>query len=253
MNKDYLLITGGTGKIGNALVKHFCTLGYSVCFTSTSQEKAKTLQEEVAVTGAPQPVFVISDFSKENAAEELVKELRDKSISISQIIQNARSLHYLKTEEHFTVSEENFMNEFRVNVVVPYRLTMELVLNNHPLKQVIFISSMYGVVAPSPRLYEHFESSSVIHYGVTKAAQIHLTKELAVRLAEKNIHVNCISLGGIEGRTNDEFKKRYAQLNPLKEMLTESDFIAPIEFMVQHPEIKMTGHNLIVDGGWSIW
>jgi NAD(P)-dependent dehydrogenase (short-subunit alcohol dehydrogenase family) len=253
MNKDYLLITGGTGKIGNALVKHFCTLGYSVCFTSTSQEKAITLQEEVALSGAPQPVYVISDFSKDNAAEELVKELRVKSISISQVIQNARSLHYLKTEDHFLVSEENFMNEFRVNVVVPYRLTMELVLNYHPLKQVIFISSMYGVVAPSPRLYDHFESSSVIHYGVTKAAQIHLTKELAVRLAEKNIHVNCISLGGVEGRTNDDFKKRYAQLNPLKEMLKESDFIAPIEFMVQHPELKMTGHNLIVDGGWSIW
>ena len=73
------------------------------------------------LAGASQPVFVISDFSKENAAEELVKELTDKSILISQIVQNARSLHYLKTEDNFLVSEENFMSEFRVNVVVPYR------------------------------------------------------------------------------------------------------------------------------------
>ena len=111
---------------------------------------------------------------------------------------------------------------------------------------------MYGVVAPTPSLYDNFEESSAVHYGVSKAAQIHLTKELAVRLAPK-IRVNCVSFGGIKGRTDENFENRYKNLTPLQRMLEEEDVVGPIDFLVSDNSTNMTGQNIKVDGGWTIW
>ena len=67
---------------------------------------------------------------------------------------------------------------------------------------------MYGVVVPNRNLYKDKYKSSSIFYGISKAAQIHLTKELAVRLSQDNIRVNSVSFGGIEGRVSSNFKKK---------------------------------------------
>lgn len=112
---------------------------------------------------------------------------------------------------------------------------------------------MYGIVPPNPSLYKNPEQDSPIQYGVAKAAQIHLTKELAIRLASKNIKVNAISFGGIEGRVDNEFRNKYAKLCPLKNMLKEEDVIGAIDFLASNNSVGMTGHNLVIDGGWSVW
>ena len=48
----------------------------------------------------------------------------------------------------------------------------------HPieLKTIVNIGSMYGLVAPNPKLYEDFKKESPIQYGVSKAALVHLAK-----------------------------------------------------------------------------
>jgi NAD(P)-dependent dehydrogenase (short-subunit alcohol dehydrogenase family) len=254
MNSNpFIFISGGTGKVGSALVKHFMQFSFNVCFTSTSISKANQLADEIHASYGRKPEFVICDFSQKNAVDELISSLDAKGIKLSQVIHNARSAKYLKINSDEIVDDDDFIGEFLVDVVFPYKLTMKLIGNNHPLIQVLFISSMYGVVGPTPSLYDNLEKSSFIHYGVCKAAQIHMTKELAVRLAKNKIHVNCITFGGIEGRVSDSFKDRYSNLNPLGEMLTESDVVPPVDFLIRNPGMKMTGHNLIIDGGWTIW
>jgi NAD(P)-dependent dehydrogenase (short-subunit alcohol dehydrogenase family) len=92
-----------------------------------------------------------------------------------------------------------------------------------------------------------------VHYGVVKAALIHLTKELAVRFADKNIRVNAVSFGGVEGRVDNQFKKRYADLCPNGRMLNDNDLTGAIDFLISRNSLAVTGHNLVVDGGWTIW
>jgi NAD(P)-dependent dehydrogenase (short-subunit alcohol dehydrogenase family) len=79
-----------------------------------------------------------------------------------------------------------------------------------------------------------------------------LTKELAVRLAGRHIRVNAISFGGVEGRVNEAFKARYAQFCPLGRMLNDNDLAGPVEFLATPASSGVTGHNLVVDGGWTI-
>ena len=83
-------------------------------------------------------------------------------------------------------------------------------------KNVVNIGSIYGSVVPNAKLYKNFHKESSIQYGVTKSALEHLTKELSVRLAKKFVRVNCAAFGGVEGRVNQSFKKRYAHTNSWK-------------------------------------
>src|SRR5690606_31612798 len=147
-----------------------------------------------------------------------------------------------------------FQAEYLMDVVVPYELSMAL-FNSQPenLKTITNIGSQYGVVAANPHLYEDFLRQSPIQYGVAKAALAHLTKELAVRLADKDIRVNCIAYGGVEGRVDAEFRKRYANLTPSRRMLSESELVGPLEALIQNGSSAITGQTLIADGGWSLW
>lgn len=247
-----ILITGGTGKVGKQLVKHFLNKGNIVITTTTKIENVKLLLSEYNIEVQKRLKIIVADFTFPNAILDIIKYLESESEKPEVIIHNARSLSTLKVNDQGITESEDFINEFQMGVVFPYELSMNI-LKLGALKNIIFVSSMYGVVAPSPSLYNNFNQASMVQYGVTKAAQIHLTKELAVRLAEHKVRVNCISLGGIQGRVDEEFLKRYKNLNPQGNMLQEEDVIEPIEFLVSDGSKNMTGHNLIVDGGWTIW
>jgi NAD(P)-dependent dehydrogenase (short-subunit alcohol dehydrogenase family) len=190
------------------------------------------------------------DFNDSNAANNLMSQL-DQLPEI--VIHNARSLDSLKIGNYGTVSTEDFQLEFFNGVSFPYMLTNRLLDAEAPIIDIIFISSMYGNVAPSPSLYDDFENQSPINYGVVKAAQIHLVKELAVRLASRNIRVNAISYGGVEGRVNQPFKERYGKLTPMGRMLNLDDLYPPIKYIIANQKLAVTGANLKVDGGWTIW
>ena len=139
-------------------------------------------------------------------------------------------------------------------IVVPYELTMALAQQqNSRLESVVNIGSQYGVVAPNLNLYSEPVIESPLHYGVAKAGMGHLTKELAVRLAGQDIRVNCVAFGGVEGRVGDDFKKRYAALCPMGRMLNESDLAGPVDLLLSSASSAITGHTLVVDGGWSVW
>ena len=248
-----ILITGGSGKIGFQLVIHFLRLGYKVITTTRDKSTFFKKRTEFHKTNFKGLLEIIEvDFTSENADLEIVSYLVNKKINPQHIIHNARSLEYLKIEEDLSVSKDNFLGELFLDIVFPYRLTLKILEQTSNLVNIVFISSMYGVVAPTPSLYGDFHRSSPINYGVSKAAQIHLTKELAVRLAPR-VRVNCISFGGIKGRVDNDFLERYKALNPQGKMMEESEVVSPVDFLISDNSRNMTGQNIIVDGGWTIW
>ena len=174
-----------------------------------------------------------------------------KDLKFNILINNARDISNLKISnkniEHF----ESFNREIFLAVHLPYFLSIKL--NQKHLKNIVNISSMYGIVPPNKNLYEDQYKSSPIYYGVSKAAEIHLTKELAVRLSDKKIRVNSISYGGFQGRVNKKFKDKYSKMCPLGRMLKLKEIFAPVWFLCSDQSSGSTGHNLVIDGGWTIW
>lgn len=244
-----VLITGGTGRIGSVLVRELLLDGHNVVFTSRCLIKG---EEFIKASSFDSNSVWALELDLLNQTQ-LKKGLSKLPINIDIVIHNARAIESLRLDANGLADKGCFSSELEMAVIVPYNINNELIGNGHTLKDIVFISSMYGVVAPTPSLYENFEKQSPIQYGVAKAAQIHMVKELAVRLAAKSIRVNAVSYGGVEGRVNTDFVLRYNKLNPAGRMLNDNDLYPPIQYIINNPNLNMTGENIKIDGGWTIW
>jgi len=252
MNKT-VLITGANGKLGTAIAHHLAAAGVDLVLTSRNIESCKRLADDLS--SYPISVRCISlDLLAATSFETLAERCAKENICITHIVSNARSLEALTIDETGLTAEGPFQSEVTVDVIAPYRLVMSFAKSEfHNLKSIVNIGSQYGEVAPNIALYGGDLSQTPIQYGVAKAALHHLTRELSVRLAP-DIRVNCVAFGGFSGRADQEFEKRYAKLAPLGRMLTDKEAGGPVAFLLDDAASSgVTGHVLVVDGGWSVW
>ena len=89
-------------------------------------------------------------------------------------------------------------------------------------------------------------------YAASKGGLIQLTRWLATVLAPE-IRVNCISPGGVFRDQPSSFVQAYESRTPLKRMATEADIVGAMMFLTLGESRYITGQNLMVDGGFSIW
>jgi NAD(P)-dependent dehydrogenase (short-subunit alcohol dehydrogenase family) len=248
------LITGSTGKFGRVLVADRLKRGDIVIAVASRSETLAALADRYAEAATNRRLVTVPcDLTALDAAQDIVEFCRREGVLPERVVNNARNLSYLKTSEDGRIRRADFLGELTLDVVSPCELTLALaVMPQSTLKRVVNIGSQYGVVAPNRALYNDMAREIPIHYGVAKAALIQLSRELAVRLAPR-VQVNCISFGGVEGRADAAFQQRYAKLAPAGRMLREDEIVGPVEFLLSDSSSGMTGHNLVVDGGWTTW
>lgn len=248
-----ILITGATGKIGRVLARHFLAVGDTVIAAGRSVDALAELDIELSGNGGTLHTLC-ADLMAPNAAAAVVDGLRRIGCMPDGLINNARNVSFLRTGVDGRVARQDFLDEFALDVVTPYELVMALAdAPDSRLRAVVNIGSQYGAVAPNLRLYADPVRQSPLQYGVAKAALAHLTKELAVRLADRGIRVNCVAFGGVEGRVDEAFKQRYAALCPIGRMLGEHELAGPVDLLLSDAASAVTGHVMMADGGWSVW
>jgi NAD(P)-dependent dehydrogenase (short-subunit alcohol dehydrogenase family) len=247
-----ILISGAAGKLGRQMTHHFLAHGHTVIATSRRSEALTELKEATSDFPGRLEGIVVDLVADGGAA--LAKRLQARGLLPNAVINNAIDLSNQRLSDDGLPGREQWHIEFDLAVIAPFDLVMALAgMVETRLSAVVNISSMYGMVARNPSLYDHPLRQSPIHYGVAKAAMIHLTKELAVRLAPRNIRVNAVSFGGVEGRVDSAFIERYARLCPSGRMLDDREIPASVAFLVSEHASGITGHNLVVDGGWTAW
>lgn len=244
-----IFLTGATGRLGRHMLYALLDENYRVIFTARNESKvaeilAKTPQQQNAF-----PLYL--DLQHPNALSTLLAQLKEKAFTIDCLINNAR---YLPDEAEAALdTRTKWINEYTLNVVFPYELSHALSITQEGiLKNIINISSIYGMVAVNPQLYLPHEMQSPLRYGVSKAALLHLTKEMAVRYAP-DIRVNALSLGGVSGRASEHFQERYAKLCPQNRMVEMSEVTSALLFLVSNQSKGITGQNIVLDGGWTVW
>ena len=122
---------------------------------------------------------------------------------------------------------------------------------------VINIGSLYASVSPDPRFYDHIESDPPFlkppAYGASKAAVVNLTKYLATAWGPYGVRVNTLSPGGVLGKQDEQFMRKFCDRVPLGRMAVYGDLIGPLQFLASDASAYVTGAELRVDGGFTAW
>ena len=125
---------------------------------------------------------------------------------------------------------------------------------------IINVSSDLGVIAPDHRIYVKDNSTindvryyKPFSYSVIKHGLIGLTKYLATYLAEYGIRVNTLSPGSILNNQDPEFLTKLKNNIPLGRLASVDEYKSAIQFLASDASSYMTGQNLIMDGGRSVW
>ena len=117
---------------------------------------------------------------------------------------------------------------------------------------LINMSSIYGLIAPDFTIYEGTEMTMPAAYSAIKGGLNNLTRYLASYYGKYQVRINTISPGGIYDNQPESFVNNYNNKVPLKRMGTPKDIVSAVFYLLTDESSYVTGHNLVVDGGWSI-
>jgi NAD(P)-dependent dehydrogenase (short-subunit alcohol dehydrogenase family) len=122
---------------------------------------------------------------------------------------------------------------------------------------LVLFSSMYGAVAPDPRIYESPMNTNPIEYGVNKAGMRQMARYLAMHYGGRGVRCNTISPGpfpnsGIQ-ETQPDFIARLSQKVPLGRVGAPGEISGAVSFLLSDAASYITGIDLPVDGGWTAW
>ena len=199
------------------------------------------------------------DVTKKESWESVLADIKNTFGRVDILINNAGFTNQSKSPG-FDASFEDFSLE-DWNAIMQVNLTGTFlgcqVIGKHMLENnygsIINMASLYGVVSPHHDIYEGTGISQPVAYSVSKHGVIGLTKYLAALWAKKNVRVNSITPGGIFNEHTGLFLERFEKLNPIGKMSDKSELRGAIVFLASDASSHVIGHNLIVDGGWTIW
>lgn len=237
------LITGGTKGIGKAIAEEFLNLGAEVIIVARDirmlEELVRLWQAEGRlVTG------VAGDVAKAADREKIMAAIEERWGALDVLVNNAGTNVRKKIEEY---SEEEMRHVLEVNLFAAVELSRMCLhyLRRGPQSSVINISSLSGTV----------DTRSGAPYGMSKAALIQLSRNLAVEWAEYGIRVNTVSPSYTETPLTEAVLSQPDRLRNIVDRtplgrVAQADEIAPaVAFLAMDKASYITGQNIVLDGG----
>jgi NAD(P)-dependent dehydrogenase (short-subunit alcohol dehydrogenase family) len=189
-----------------------------------------------------------------------IQHLCDSISELDVLVLNAGIDSKAQTQSHLD-TPENFDHSswtqfFQVNVIGQAQLIESLIPKLRPGAVVVAIGSMYGLVAPRIDVYNP-ESQPVSFfkhpaYGASKAALLNLIRQYAVRYAGR-ASFNMLTLGVVDSSQQLHFKKSMPKQIPTGTFLNPDTLGKHLQSFVENADLNLTGQNLVVDGGYTLW
>ena len=245
------LVTGGGTGIGRQLAKTLALAGADVVICG---RRLAPLEEAAAeITGLGGAVrAVAADVTSE---DDLARIAAAGPFDI--LVNNAG---YGRIEPWTEITPESWHDVLAVNLDAPFRLSQLLVppMVQRGWGRVVNIASVYGMVTGNPYMYPDFEWDNCA-YVTSKHALIGLSKYLAVRTGGTGVTVNTISpcmfpfTEANRERSPEESLRRLRQFTPEGRTGEVRELASALLFLVSPDSTFVTGQNIAVDGGWTLW
>ncbi len=243
-----VLISGACGQIGRALAAAFLKNGAYVCGVDIAAVPDSNFKK-MLVRHKKQLSFVSADITNERAIKAMLKEIKRPV----DVLVNCAGVGVYTPFEKRTAEELDFV----LNTNLKGTILMSKAVSKQMVKRkkgtIINFGSIYGVTTPDFRIYGKSGRNSSEIYGATKAGIIHLTRYLAAYLAKSGVTVNAISPGGVFRNQAPFFVKNYEYKTPLGRMARPEDLTGAVLFLASDDAGYITGQNLVVDGGFTLW
>ncbi len=258
------VISGAAGLLGSEFSKSLTSRGTIVIGLDNDKKKLSFLDKEMKKISSKNNFFTFKcDLTKERDVKETVKKIINKFKKIDILINNAGSKS--SNQKNFFEKFENYkMKTWKevIDVNLNSVFLLSQVISKYMIKEksgsIIQIGSIQGILGNDGRIYKGSKLlgkkiSSPAVYSASKAAVIGLSRYLATYLAKFGIRVNTISPGGVYNNHNVTFTKKYSNKVPMNRMGTKNEIASTVLFLCSDESSYITGQNLVVDGGYSIW
>ena len=248
------LVTGSTAGIGYAIAKQLANEGAIVTVNGRTAERVKAAVEQIKKdTGNNQVNGLIADFSKPDDIAALVKQLPQVDILINNVA-------IFEPKAFADITDEDWLRFYEINVMSGIRLSRAYFdgMLQRNWGRIIFISSESALQIPS----------EMIHYGMTKTAQLAVARGLAELTRSTNVTVNTVlpgptlseGVGGFveklakdQNKTEDQVKQEFFQTvrpTSLIQRFLSTDEVANVVTFLSSPLASATnGAAVRAEGG----
>lgn len=253
------IVTGGGTGLGRQMATALAEAGADIVLASRNQARLEEVADELR--GLGRRVLALSvDVSDAAAPQAMVKQVLAELGRVDILVNNSAAQDVNRPFEAFDV--------VRWNAVLAVNLTGALVCAlaaHEPMKsqgggKIINVASVYGMLGVDSRIYGATPERPMRNfpYTATKGGLINLTRELSVAWAPYGIQVNALSPGMFPVESN--IKKwpegtfdRLRERIPAGRMGNATDLKGAVVFLASAASDYVTGQNLVVDGGWTVW
>lgn len=245
----FAVVTGASRGIGHAIALELARAGASLYLVADEPVAAIAhAAQECRAAGAGDCEVLHTDLARPEAAQAMIERAHARYGRIDLLVNNA-GIRMRKPFDECTVAD--FDRIVAVNLRAPFLASQAVVpyMRDAGGGRIVHIASQMGIVT----------HAQIALYSLTKAGLIHLTKSMALELAQHNIQVNAVS----PGPATTEANVRRMQDDPavhaerMKYMATgrlvECDEVAAaVLFLATTEATAIQGHNLVVDGGYTL-
>lgn len=246
-------ITGGAGHLGAPITTALDQAGArTVCI-----DLNRRADELIATAGLKNTVAASFDANNAETVASQVERLSQEHGAPDGVVHLAYASSAGKHLADLTPAE--FQRTFDLALPATFVLCRAAADLMKPRKSgsVVLFSSMYGVVSPDPRNYPPPMAPNPIDYGASKAAMLQMVRYFATHYGPHGVRFNAVVPGPFSNpsvqQTAPEHAKLVASRTVLGRIGRREEIVGPTLFLLTDSASFVTGHSLMVDGGWTAW
>lgn len=266
MSNLVAVITGGAGLLGKEHAEALLEIGHDVVIIDVNDWALRKATEYLRSEFPHSTIEAICcDITVEDQIRSAVSQIVDRFRTIDILINNAAknpvptgNLDLANSEfENFELDSWN--SEIAVGLTGAFLTSkyVSKIMRSNLSGIILNISSDLSVISPDQRIYldefDHQTFFKPVTYSVVKSGLIGFTRYLATYLAPFNIRVNALSPGGVENGQSSTFIEKLTERIPMGRMAKKFEYRGAIQFLCSNQSSYMTGQNIIIDGGRTVW
>jgi len=241
LKSKIIIVTGGSGLIGKEIVMDI------------QKKQGMSINVDISVDTNIDLGLINADISNDESIRNAVDLVLKKYGRIDGLVNNA----YPRTSDWGSKFEDIVPNSWRKNVDIQMNscfVFCQAVIEQMKIQKygsIVNLASIYGVVGNDFTLYNNTNINAPAAYSAIKGGIINFTRYLSSYVGKYNIRVNCVSPGGIFDNQDSAFVTNYESKVPLRRMGRSKEIAPAVSFLLSNDASYITGHNLLIDGGWT--